>query len=253
MRCRRRDARRALLLALALGAARVAHGTEATGGDRVVEYRDDRLSVRLEHVPLVEVFQELARITGATVRGQVIDAHEVSVEFHDVPLTEALQRLLGNQNFTLIYDGSGNLRTVRLLGGAQELIANPGEGKQSKLAELFRNHAPVPVSQRLAKVLGGPTATFEQLGTAALDNEDQAVRAEALGTIVTAVEAEPALKAAVVTVITAMDDLTVATTAKAFAGQRAPDVLSAIAQRTVVPEARVRANKAFRILTGAKR
>jgi hypothetical protein len=252
MRCRRRHARRALLLAIALGAARIARGTEATGGDRLVEYQNDRLSVRLEHAPLHEVLQELSRQTGATVRGEATGADEATIEFHDVPLNEGLQRLLGNQNFTLVYDAYGNLRTVRLFGGPQEVIAAPGEGTAAGLVALFRNHAPVSVSGRLAKVVGGPTATFQRLGRTAVDDDDQAVRAEALGAIVTAVEADPELKDGVVSIITAMDDLAIASSARVYAGNRATDLLSAIAARTAVPAARVRAKKALRVLTGAK-
>ena len=252
MRCRRRSARRALLLAIVLGAARVAHGDEVADGDRLVQYQNDRLSVRLEHVPLVDVFQELSRQTGATVRGQVVDTREATIEFYDVPLNEGLQRLLVNQNFTLVYDAYGNLRTVRLFGGPQEVIAQPGEGTQAGLVELFRKHAPIAVSGRLEKMYGGPTATFPQLGRTAVDDDDQAVRAEALGVALAAVEADPELKANVVSIITAMDDLTIASSARVYAGNRATDLLSAIAARTAVPAARVRANKALRVLTGAK-
>lgn len=239
-----------------LGAAPVARGTEPAGGDRFVQYQNDRLTVHLEHVPLIEVFQELARITGATVRGDVMETREASVEFYDVPLSEGLHRLLGNQNFTLVYDANGQLRTVRLLGGPQAVIAKPGAvvpGTAAGLTALFRNHAPLSVSGRLAAVVGGPTATFEQLGKTAVQHDDEAVRAEALGAILTAVEAEPELKTAVINMVVGMDDGTLGATARGFAGDRASELLSGIAARTRVPQVRVRANKALQGLTSAKR
>ena len=42
--------------------------------------------------------------------------YDVSAEFESVPVAEGLYRLLGNQNFALIYGEDGNLKAVQLLG-----------------------------------------------------------------------------------------------------------------------------------------
>src|SRR5262249_3899195 len=102
------------LAALALGAVRA-------GGDetRVVRYADDALTVRLTNAPVVEVLEELSHQSGAEIQGQVTDTSSISADFHKVPLAEALHRLLGTQNFALVYGDRGNLKAVKLLGEAQ--------------------------------------------------------------------------------------------------------------------------------------
>jgi hypothetical protein len=64
-------------------------------------------------VPITDVLNELERQTGASVRGSLLDPREVTAEFRDVPLSQALARLLGDQNFALVYGEGGRLRTLK--------------------------------------------------------------------------------------------------------------------------------------------
>ena len=56
---------------------------------RIIEYRNDALTVRLEKVPLAEVLQEIARQTNAEVRGELDEPREVTARFDDVPLARS--------------------------------------------------------------------------------------------------------------------------------------------------------------------
>ncbi len=72
--------------------------------------------------PLTAVLEEIAHQSGAAIRGEA-SARGVSASFEDVPLPDALVRLLGEQNFTLRYDSDGKLRTIDLLGEPLPLAA----------------------------------------------------------------------------------------------------------------------------------
>ena len=118
----RRAAMGLLLVVLAQTPAR-----PEDGAARVVRYANDALTVRLSRASVNEVLDEIARQTGAEIRGQSMDSREVSADFEAVPLPEALDRLLGSQNFTLIYGENGNLRAVQLLGEARNPAPRPPE------------------------------------------------------------------------------------------------------------------------------
>src|SRR5256886_9561572 len=86
----------------------------------IVTYRSDQLSVRLEKVPLEDVLAELGRVSGAEIRGAPREPRDLTAKFDDVPLPEALHRLLGDQNFMLKYGEADRLRMIELFGGPQE-------------------------------------------------------------------------------------------------------------------------------------
>src|SRR5216110_2105720 len=142
----------------------------------MVTYRSDQLSVRLEKVALEDVLAELGRVSGAEIQGAPREPRDITAQFDDVPLPEALHRLLGDQNFMLTYGEGNRLRRIELFGGPQE----PGETSSTSPAagstmpqnlavviSVLEQHPPVPVTGRLAAALGGNTATFHQLFDAA--------------------------------------------------------------------------------------
>src|SRR5438094_9891996 len=85
------------LLAVAMTLACVPARATGTPDPPVLRYRDQRLTVRLHHVPLDEVVQLFARETGAEIHGEPVDLREVTKRFDSVPVPEALGRLLGAQ------------------------------------------------------------------------------------------------------------------------------------------------------------
>src|SRR5438093_13506377 len=92
----------------------------AAQGSPILTYRSDQLSVRLEGVPLDEVLAELGRVSGAEIQGAPREPRDITAQFDDVPLPEALHRLLGDQNFILRHGERDRLRTIELFGGPQE-------------------------------------------------------------------------------------------------------------------------------------
>ena len=122
----------------------------------LIAYSNDALTVRLSGVQNSDILAELARQSGAEIRGQVREPREVTADFESVPLPEALARLLGEQNFALVYGKGGRLKAVRLLGGdqlgapASPTItvppAAPGAPFPGSLPELIDRHPPAPVA-----------------------------------------------------------------------------------------------------------
>src|SRR5712692_2970270 len=101
-----------------------ASGAGAGSPPRVLHYRNDLLTVNVQEVPLVEVVTEIARQGGADLRGQVCRPRDVSAAFEAEPLAAALERLLGEQNFTLRYGRDGQLRVIQLLGQPEARAAS---------------------------------------------------------------------------------------------------------------------------------
>jgi len=216
----------------------------------LIRYSNDALTVRLTGMPNSEILEELARQSGAEIRGQVREPREVTADFESVPLPEALARLLGEQNFALVYGKGGRLKAVRLLGADQvaagaptttTLPAAPGPPFPGSLPELIDRHPPVPVTGQLADALGAQSATLRQLLDLSLHHGDAAVRAEAVRTGLATVEAEPELRSAVIGELNNADNAFLGTLLRASASAQAEDVAMQVLRDSRAAEIRVKA------------
>lgn len=228
--------------------------------DAIVRYDADRLSVRLTRVLPARILEELGRQTEATVRGHVVDAPPVSARFDDVPLPEALHRLLGRQNFTLAYDGRHRLRAVTLLGGPVE----PGRDERSgrpAVAAATAASAPdasrvldwrlsIPAHGRLAWMLGERSMTLRQLARVSAETEDARARFEAIRVVLAGLQASTELRDAVHELLTKVDDATLARAAAAL-GDHAPETLARFTRLLGDAELRGRATAVLAALRGS--
>ena len=228
--------------------------------DRVVQYQKDALTVRVTHVPVDEVLTQLGQQSGAEIRGEVRDRHEVTAEFEDVPLPEALHRLLGEQNFALIYGDGGRLKAVRLLGGplaapapaaAAPPTAPPAASSPASLPALtglFEARPPVPIQGRLSEVLGSPLATFPQLGDVALHSDDVLLRTEAIRVALQAIEADPEFKAAVISGVTSINNADLASLIRGIAGAHSDELVLRVITLARATELRAKASSVLQEL-----
>lgn len=222
-----------------------------------IRYGDDKLTVRLHGATLDDVLTEVATVTGAQLRGRPKDSKPVVAEFDAVPVSEALHRLLGDQNFTLTYGKDGKLGSIRLHGGpadpaaAKGLMAAapppppaaaPGTPSATSIIGQLDEHAPLPISGRLSEILGSNTATFRQLFEVAARNEEAPMRTESMRVILNALEAEPELRNQLVTTIKAVDDATLAQFMRGTTGERAEEMLMHISALARGSELRVKAS-----------
>ena len=224
----------------------------------VIRYDNDALTVHLVNVPVAQILEEISRQSGASVRGQVREPHELTASFDSVRLPEALGRLLGDQNFALVYGKGGRLRAVRLLGGAQVALAAPvpppltasPTGTESSfpgsLSELIDHQPPIPVSGRLAEVLGSESATLRQLVELSLHHDDPAVRSEAVRTGIAAFEAEP-LRSAVISELKNTDGAFLTGLLRS-ADHQPEELAMQVLREALTPEFRVKASSVLQRL-----
>jgi hypothetical protein len=243
----------AVALALVGGPARATLAADEPPA-KSIEYAGDRLTVRLSRVALSEVLAEVGRQTGAEIRGGLVTPREVTAEFEAVPLPEALHRLLGDQNFALVYGEAGKLRAVKLLGGPQAPPPSisfatasppttmPRTSDPAMLVALVSSHPPVPITGRLAAALGTDSATVQQLLETALHSDDAAVRSEGVRRTLQLLEAEPDLRSAVIGAVKGMDDATLAGALRSATPTHAEEITVHVATQSKVSELRVKAS-----------
>ena len=219
-----------------------------TAPRRVIEYRDDdTLTVDLVGVPLSEILAEIARQTRAEIRGGSRESGEVTARFEGVPLSQALDRLLRGQSYTLIYGEDGMLRAIPLLGGPQISSSPPGATRTPvtpgspppDVVSLFTR--PLPVAGPVADALGTSTTTLSQLMQLWLKDEDAAVRAQLVRSGFRAVESAPVLRTATIDFANASDAGDLANMIRHIAGSRAEELVDTIAKQTKVTELRSKA------------
>jgi hypothetical protein len=209
----------------------------------VIRYDEDEdaVSVHVDDAAVGEVLEEIGRQAGAAIRGELRDARQISVEFEDVPTADALHRLLGKQNFMLVYDDHDRLHAVELLGGAQERTVEasaprpePATSPPASLDAMLgmvQRHAPVALWGDLATALRADVMPLRLLIENGLHHEDQSVRAAAMRASVEAFEADPELRAAAVSALAGMEEKKLAEMVQAAAGEHAEEALFYVATR----------------------
>ena len=245
----------ALAAALGMSAPAARGADDAAAPDRVIRYENDALTVRLAGVPVTDVLSELERQTGASVRGSLIDPREVTAEFKAVPLPQALARLLGDQNFALVYGEGGRLRVVTLLPGAKvagrpaltttsTLVQGANMMSLEEFAELIESQPPVRCDGVLADALG-PTATYRQLFDTALSHADASVRMTAVGVAIRSIEGQPDLRAKLVGTASGLDADRLSQLIESAAGNRAQEFASNVTAQTRATEVRAKFSTAL--------
>ena len=230
-----------LLLAADVFAAELVQANDVSAP--VVRYHDGRLSARIQGVPLDDVLHAVSAETGLRFDGTPLDERDVFKRFDDVPLAEALRRLIGRQNFTLVYGAGGQPERVKLLGAPALPVARGSQAPPGASFEVvLARQPPVTISDRLAVALGavhGPLPLARVLRGLRLD--DSAIRGEVVGTFLRALQTVPAL----LTSFRALDDGKVATLARSWGGTHAAEALSLLAARASDPGVRGLVTKAL--------
>jgi hypothetical protein len=219
----------------------------ATDSGPDVRYHEGCLSVRLEHVPLDAVLAAITRETGIEVRGELREAREVSAQFDDVPLPEALDRLIASQSFVLRYGDDGRAVRVDLLRGAPATTtatvpaAAPSApaGPLPNIAALTASQPAVVVSPHAAQVLGGSSLTMNRV-IQGLRVEDPAVRSEVQGIFLRAIESDATLRQT----FRGMDAAQLTSMARILAGPFGDEMLQYFSTRATDPMFRGKATSA---------
>jgi hypothetical protein len=216
----------------------------------VIRYEKDALTVHVAGTPVLEVLAEIGRQSGAEIRGMVREAREISAQFDEVPLPQAMFRLLGDQNYALVYGEGGRLRAIRLLGGSGEAVvisAPPVEVRQSKdLAPLLDRQ--IPATGPVADALKSPMVTLKQLGELWLQTDDTGLRDETASNGIQAMESETDMRNSLVDFAQSYSDVELANLLRGLAGPRAEELAAFVISQTRVTELHMKAAAVLRVL-----
>ena len=220
-----------------------------------VRYADGSLTVHVDHMPVGEVLRRIAEATGAEVRGDA-PAGDVTLAIDNVPLTVALDTMLGKHSFMLTYGAKGALRSIELLGAGVPMApvpaaasppAPPLAAEEAQAATLQRN---VPAWGSLIGAFGDEPLTVGRLLHAVVSDQRSDVRAAARESILDAFVASPEVEAAYLSTLTPVDDTTLASILRASSdGTSAEEWLSALISRARSPELK---KKAASVLTALR-
>ena len=237
---------RLILALLAVLVTWVQGGAEDAPPPKTIVLTGDKLTVKVNAVPLDDVLQAVVAPSNGEIRGSVKQPHDVTIDFEDVPLRDGLARLLGDQNFALTFREDGTLRAVTLLGGAQDESSGARIVKQAQPAalttgELLQRTVSVPPGGRLALFLGQPNATLQQLLDISLRQDDASLRAEAMRAGLGAIDKQADLKAVVVKALSDVDDATLENVVRSVARNRARELVSQTADISRTEEIQIHA------------
>ena len=204
-----------------------------------LEYKDDRVTMRADETPLADIIDAIKRQSGAELHGTAPEKN-VTLSLDDVPLRDALQRMLGEESFALTY-GEKGLKKLELRGGPSEAkgmldkpadAAKAGEQPRDPNADLGMHDgkAPphwiavhdglrdnVPVSGRLKEAAGADRASWDWVLHTASQSKDPELRTDAIRAGVHAVENDPLMREGVIGSLLRMDDQQLAEYIKAVA------------------------------------
>lgn len=228
---------------------------QAAAAAPTVRYQDDKVSVDARDVPVGAILTAIARESGAELVGAPRDDRTVTLHLDAVPLKEALERLVGEQNFTLKYQEGGALKAIELRGG-REAAETPKHEPDKPTAQgnttppkwyaffkAFDRGDVIPLSGDLKKALDRDEARFDYLGNTAIGASDPRVRVEALRAVMNALDRDPEMKAAVLASLEAMTDAELAAFARNTAHYRAEDLVRNAMRETSDADLRSRARK----------
>jgi len=191
------------------------------------------------------------------VRG-TLTAQRLSVRLEAVPLVDALPRLLQGQSFVLTYDRAGGLKGVRFLGSSTapwwvpvpETTASTPKVEQS--GSLAASHRPVQVRGLLASALGAEVTDFATIIGAALQSGDARLRADALRVGLRVLDGEPELRADVLRTLDGLDDAFLASWLTRVARDHAEEVARRTARMARSRPLRRRAASVARLLRSSE-
>lgn len=175
--------RAGILLSLFLGCGGEMEGVDPSSlrGSLLVSVQDDRLSVKVDQVPLWVVLAELGRQTGIKVdiEGSV-SREQISVEFKDLPLEDGIRRILQSKNYALTYakatTSGDHFATSKLI----EIRVAPKSSGPS-IAKASKDPATVILGEETKEVQERFLKEWKRVVLEAPDSKERANALEALG------------------------------------------------------------------------
>ncbi len=161
-----------ILVSLVLGSLPVCAAYAAGPADvrfpGKITLQDGKMTAWIVGAPLRRVLEEVSKLSGARARWLSLDGEEpVSVEFTDLPFSEALRRILREKDFVLFDPSAGERARLpqiwiypRGQAGGQLVLIQGGETTPSALSDAAPSVEPPPVEQHLESLI--QTAMHDQ-------------------------------------------------------------------------------------------
>ena len=228
-----------------------------------VRYRNDKVTLDVHEVGLDAVLKAIARESGAELVGAVRTERTITIALDDVPIKEALERLVGAQNFTLKYDDGGKLKAIEMRGGQEAAekpkptVDVPPEGDSTPPKEYAFWHAfdradrTIPISGELRQRIGRDAAGWDYVANTAIGDQDPRIRLAAMRALMRALDADPETRDRAVASLSAMTDAELAAFARKTAHYRAEDLVRNVLREMPDRELRYRAREVLRELRKA--
>jgi hypothetical protein len=100
-----------------------------------IQFKGNHLTIKAEAVPLHTLLEGISQVTGIEISLVKPLAREVTTNLIDTPLEEALQHLLGVNNYALLYSEEHGRRRIDkvlvLSDGSTDITLNPAGGDPS--------------------------------------------------------------------------------------------------------------------------
>jgi hypothetical protein len=232
----------ALLVATTAAAGPAPVPTSPSAGGLEIAYADGRVTADVRGMPRDEVITVLGERAGVEFYGELRDHSEVSAQLEGVRFRDVVDRLVGDQNFTIIYGASGRPVRVELWGmPASSPSARVPAPARSDLGTAIAQHPPVALPPLLVAAFRSPTARLPWLLRRGLRDRDAAVRSSAAAVFVRTLNGAPRLRSAV----QRTDDLTLRLMIRSWVGTEDREVLRSVSSGATDPLVR---SKALRIL-----
>ena len=211
---------------------------------------------------LPDVLDAIAHATGAELHGEPADAPPRDIDVEDLPMQDAMTRILGDQSFTLTYGEGGALKRIGLRGGptANKLRTDapdatqgsPLNAKAAKAAKTIdawiHSGRRYKVPKRLGDKLGSDEVTFEEIAATGVKSDDSGVRGEAQRASMRLIEADPEIRNAFVDLLANVDDAQAAVYLRAIMQDNAGEFMGTVAEHAQTPALRTRAQTLQRTL-----
>lgn len=157
----------------------------SVAGPHLVWFADGCLTVKAQDVPLGELIDEIAKKSGVTVAKHVALDRRVSLEFHRLPLEQALRRILRHRSFVLEYaepvpgqpSAVARVRTLSILPQGHERYS----AKAAAVRPMTSGPSEADVTARIWELQAALASGDAQTREEAVVELGESERAEAVG------------------------------------------------------------------------
>jgi hypothetical protein len=240
-------------LLLLTGPVRAAESPPAAAADQpfeppTVSFADGLVTVEADEVPLDQLLHSIADEAEVELHGEVVEPRPVTVRLDGVPIRQAIDRLLVDQNFTMRYRADGTLEWITLRGPSMERTT-PAQRRrpprvQNLETQLARTQIAVPPD--LQAQMGGARVSLSRFLRGIIRIPGPNVRRIAMQMFLNTVERNSDMRAA----LRGMNPQAIQSFGRRYLGNRGDELVRYLSNHARDPAVRTRAKTAVARIDG---